>query len=174
MTILIAGLVLFLGVHSVSVVNLGWRDRMAATMGEWPWKGVYSVVALVGFVLICVGYAQARMSPVLVYAPPVGLRHLAQLLMVPVFPIFLATYFPGRIKAALKHPTLVATKLWAVAHLLANGMLADVLLFGSLLAWAVVDRISSSVFPTAGFSVPTFTIVALAIRLADHIKGQSS
>ena len=142
MTTLIAGLVLFFAAHSVSIANVGWRDRMAATMGEWPWKGLYSVVSLVGFVMICIGYGQARMSPVLLYAPPVGLRHVALLLMVPVFPIFLATYFPGRIKAVLKHPTLVATKLWAVAHLLANGMLADVVLFGSFLAWAVADRIS--------------------------------
>jgi uncharacterized membrane protein len=104
--------------------------------------GLYSLVAIAGFVLVVWGYGLARTDPVLLYSPPVWLRHMAMLLLVPVFPLFLAAYFPGRIQAATKHPMLAATKLWAVAHLLANGMLADVILFGAFLAWAVVDRIS--------------------------------
>lgn len=142
MTILIFGLILFLGIHSVSIFANGWRDRMAARLGEWPWKGLYSIVAIAGFVLICIGYGEARLTPTVLYTPPAWLRHVAFLLLLPVFPLVLAAYLPGRIQATLKHPMLVATKIWALAHLLVNGMLADVVLFGALLAWAVVDRIS--------------------------------
>jgi uncharacterized membrane protein len=111
-------------------------------LGEAKWKGVYSLVSIVGFVLLVVGFGMARQNPVVLYAPPTWMRHLAMLLLVPVFPLFLATYLPGRIKSAAKHPTLLATKLWAFAHLLAAGRLADVVLFGAILAWAVADRIS--------------------------------
>jgi uncharacterized membrane protein len=142
MSVLLLGLVTFFAVHSVSIVNEPWRDRMVNKLGEWPWKGLYSLVAIVGFVLIVWGYGLARYDPVVVYSPPVWLRHGAMLLLVPVFPLLLAAYLPGRIQVATKHPMLVATKLWAVAHLLANGMLADVVLFGAFLAWAVLDRIS--------------------------------
>jgi uncharacterized membrane protein len=139
---LILGLVLFLGMHSVSIFAPGWRDAQVAQRGEMPWKGLYTVVSIAGFALLIVGYGAARQSPVQLYEPPVWTRHLALVLMLPVFPLFLATYLPGRIKATVKHPTLVAVKLWAVAHLLANGTLHDVLLFGGFLAWAVADRIS--------------------------------
>jgi uncharacterized membrane protein len=139
---LVAGLVLFLGVHSVSIVSPQWRDAQVALRGEMAWKGVYSLVSLVGFVLLIVGYGAARESPVMLYQPPVWMRHLALLSMVPVFPLLIATYMPGRIRAAVKHPMLTAVKLWAFAHLLSNGMLHDVLLFGGFLAWAVADRVS--------------------------------
>ena len=142
MTYLIAGLVIFLGVHSVSIVAPSWRDRMATRMGQWGWKALYGVVSLAGFWLIVRGYAMARAEPTIVYLPPAGLRHVAALLMFPVFPLLLAAYLPGWLQRVTKHPMLVAVKLWAVAHLLANGMLADLLLFGSFLAWAVADRIS--------------------------------
>lgn len=139
---LIAGLIIFLGVHSMSIVSASWRDAMAAKMGEIPFKAVYAVVSIVGFVLMAKGYGEARLEPVVLYTPPIWTRHLAALLLIPVFVFFLATYLPGRIKATLKHPSLVAVKLWALAHLIANGTLADVLLFGGFLAWAVADRIS--------------------------------
>ncbi|MGA7981134.1 MAG: NnrU family protein [Chromatiaceae bacterium] len=142
MEILIAGLVLFLGIHSVSIISDPWRNRMAARLGEWPWKGIYAVLAIAGFILIVWGYGLARQHPVAVYVPPTWMRHVTLLLMLPVFPMLLATYLPGRIQSALKHPMLAAVKLWAFAHLLANGNLADIVLFGSLLAWAVADRIS--------------------------------
>ena len=142
MSILIAGLVVFFAVHSVSIFNEPWRDSMVAKLGEWPWKGVYSMAAIIGFVLIVWGYGLARLDPVVLYSPPMWLRHVSIIILVPVFPLLLATYLPGRIQAITRHPMLVATKLWAVAHLLANGTLADVLLFGSFLAWAVIDRIS--------------------------------
>ena len=142
MSVLIAGLLLFLGVHSVSIINAPWRDRVAARLGERTWQGLYGLVALAGFALIVWGYGLARAVPVALYTPPAGLRHVALLLMVVVFPLLLAAYLPGRVQAATRHPMLLATKVWALAHLLANGTLADVVLFGSFLAWAVADRIS--------------------------------
>ncbi|KAA1171927.1 NnrU family protein [Marinobacter salinexigens] len=142
MAMLIAGLVVFLGIHSLSIFNEPLRNRLCQSLGEWPFKGVYSIISLLGLVLIVIGYAAARLEPTALYTPPGWLRHVAMLLLIPVFPLFFATYFPGRIKATLKHPMLVAIKLWALAHLLANGMVHDVLLFGAFLAWAVADRIS--------------------------------
>ncbi|MEW6705178.1 MAG: NnrU family protein [Pseudomonadota bacterium] len=142
MGLLVLGLILFLGVHSASIVAPAWRDAQVARRGEKAWKGLYALVSLVGFVLLIVGYGAARESPMLLYQPPAWTRHLAMLLMLPVFPLLLAAYLPGRLQAAAKHPMLVAVKAWSVAHLAANGTLADVLLFGGFLAWAVADRIS--------------------------------
>ena len=142
MSILLIGLVIFFAVHSVSIVNEPWRDRMVAKIGQWPWMGLFSLIAILGLVLIVKGYELARYDPVVIYSPPMWLRYVANLLLVPVFPLLVAAYLPGRIQTATKHPMLIATKLWASAHLLANGMLADVVLFGGFLAWAVVDRIS--------------------------------
>jgi uncharacterized membrane protein len=142
MLLLIAGLIIFLGVHSVAIVAPNWRAAVMAKIGEGPWKGIYALIALLGLVLIIIGYGMARQAPVVLYSPPSFLRHLVALLMLPVFPLLLAAYLPGKIQAKLKHPMLVAVKLWALAHLLVNGMLADVVLFGSLLVWAVIDRIS--------------------------------
>jgi uncharacterized membrane protein len=142
MTLLLLGMLLFIGAHSVSIFAPAWRDGMAARLGEKTWKGLYAAVSLVGFVLLVLGYSAARQAPVSLYVPPVWTRHLALLLMLPVFPLLVATYLPGRISRAARHPMLLAVKIWATAHLLANGMLADVVLFGVLLAWAVADRIS--------------------------------
>lgn len=142
MLLLLVGLVLFFAVHSISIVNEPWRDRMVAKLGAVAWKAAYGLVSLVGLVLISKGYALARVDPVVLYLPPDWLRHLAMVLLIPVFPLFLAAYFPGRIRTAAKHPLLLATKIWATAHLLANGTLADLLLFGAFLIWAVSDRIS--------------------------------
>ena len=142
MTTLIAGLVVFLGIHSISIVSEPTRDALAKKLGDLGWKAVYGIVSLVGLWLIVKGYAAARMDPTVVWVPPTWTRHLAALLNLPIFIFFFASYLPGRISAALKHPQLVAVKLWAAAHLIANGMLHDMILFGAFLAWAVVDRIS--------------------------------
>lgn len=142
MTLLLLGLVLFLGIHSLSIVAPAQRDAMARSLGEWPFKGIYSVIAIIGLVLIVKGYGTARMDPVVLYTTPAWTSHITMLLMLVAFPMFIATYFPGKISSTLKHPMLVAVKAWALGHLLANGTLADVLLFGGFLAWAVVDRIS--------------------------------
>lgn len=142
MVTLIIGLVIFLGIHSISIFAHSWRNAMAAKLGTLGWKALYALVALVGLYLVVVGYNAARMEPTILYSPPFWMNHITMLLMVPVFPLLLAAYLPGRIKSTLKHPMLVAVKLWALSHLLANGALADVVLFGAFLAWAVVDRIS--------------------------------
>jgi uncharacterized membrane protein len=142
MALLIVGLVLFLGVHSVAIVSPALRARTIHRLGERAWKGLYALASLAGFVLICYGFGLARQAPVILYSPPAWLRHVALIVMLPVFPLALAAYLPGRIKTAAKHPLLAAVKFWAFAHLLANGMLADVLLFGGFLSWAVLDRIS--------------------------------
>ncbi len=113
MTLLIVGLLLFLGIHSVSIVAPAWRDAQLAQRGESAWKGMYSVAAGVGLGLIIYGYGLARQAPVVLYTPPAALRHVALLLLLPVFVLLLAAYLPGRIKTAAKHPMLLATKLWA-------------------------------------------------------------
>jgi uncharacterized membrane protein len=138
---LLLGIALFFGMHSVSIVVSPLRDRMAAR-NDMGWKAFYAVVSLIGIVLIARGYGELRQTPTLLYATPYWLRHVSALLMLPVFAFFIAPYFPGRISRALKHPQLIAVKTWAVAHLMVNGTLADVLLFGSFLVWAVADRIS--------------------------------
>lgn len=142
MSVLVVGLLLFLGIHSLSIVAPAQRDAWESRLGEGAWKGLYSVVSAIGFGLIVWGYSLARHDPVLLYSPPAAMRHLAALLMLPVFVLLMSTYLPGRIQRAARHPMLVATKLWALAHLLANGTLADVCLFGGFLVWAVFDRVS--------------------------------
>lgn len=141
MLLLVLGLVLFLGVHSTRIVAEGWRTGMVARMGEVPWKAVYSVVSIVGFVLIVWGYGLARQNPVLLWAPlPAGVRHLSSLLTLAAFVLLVAAYVPrNHIKAKLKHPMIIGVKLWAFAHLVSNNTLADLVLFGSFLVWAVLD-----------------------------------
>ena len=139
MGILLGGLVIFFAVHSISMINEPWRNNVAASLGEWPWKGLYALLSLVGLVLIVLGYAAARPGAAAVYVPLPWLRHLAMVLLLPVFPLLLATYFPGRIRQRVGHPMLLATLLWAAAHLLANGSSADLLLFGAFLVWAWLD-----------------------------------
>lgn len=142
MSLLVLGLVLFLGMHSIAIFAPAWAGRTRARLGQPAWQGIYALVSLAGLVLIVWGYGLAREHPIGLWAPPVWTRHLALLLLVPVFPLLLAAYLPGRIRSTVKHPMLAAVKLWALAHLVANGNLADVVLFGSFLAWAVADRIS--------------------------------
>jgi len=142
MKTLMAGLILFVGTHSISIVAPYWRDRVVARIGALAWRGLYSLLSLVSLYLIVKGFALARAAPIVWYSPPEWMHGVARVLMLPVFPLLLAAYMPGRIKTAAKHPMLAAIKLWAFAHLLANGTAADVLLFGAFLAWAVVDRIS--------------------------------
>ncbi|NRG18965.1 NnrU family protein [Rhizobiales bacterium] len=142
MAYLVLGLVLFLGTHSLPMFPDA-DSHLKARLGEGAFKGIFSLVSVVGLVFIVIGYGDARFAgPALLYEPPVWLAHLVMLLMLPVFILVLSTYLPGRIKAGAKHPTILAVKIWAFAHLLANGDAASVLLFGSFLAWAVADRIS--------------------------------
>ncbi|WP_306146873.1 MULTISPECIES: NnrU family protein [unclassified Roseibium] len=142
MLLLIAGLILFLGIHSLPMFA-DKRSALEEKFGVLGYKGLFAVVSAIGFVLIIYGYGAARAEgPAIIYDPPFWLRHVTMLFMVPVFIFLVAAYVPCRIKKALKHPMLVAVKLWAFSHLLTNGDLASVLLFGSFLVWAVADRIS--------------------------------
>lgn len=140
MNLLLLGLLIFFAAHSVSIVAEKWRDGMVEKLGEGAWKGLYAVIAIVGFVLLVKGYGLARQDPIVLYSTPTWLRHGALLLLLPVFPIALSAYLPGRIQSALGHPMLVATEIWAATHLLVNGTLGDVMLFGSFLVWAVADH----------------------------------
>jgi uncharacterized membrane protein len=142
MLYLIIGLILFLGIHSLAIFSPAGRLTLIGKFGLLGYKALYGVIALIGFVLIVIGWGQARLDPVVLYHPPAWLTHVNNLLMLFVFPFLLAAYLPGRIQSTLKHPMLVAVKTWALAHLLVNGTLAAVLLFGAFLAWAVADRIS--------------------------------
>ena len=168
MQYLVLGLVIFLGVHSVRIVADGWRSRTVARMGPGPWKSAYSVVSLVGFVLLVWGFGQARMQPVQVWVPPVGMRHLASLLTLLAFVFLAAAYVPGNaIKARLHHPMVLGVKTWALAHLLANGQLHQMVLFGAMLAWAVADFVSArrrdraqgTVYPAGRGAATVITVV---------------
>lgn len=144
MLVLILGLIIFLGVHSVRIFADDWRRATISRLGDGPWKGIFSVASLVGFVLIIWGYGMARQDPVLLWLPPMWLRHVAILLNLVAFVLFAAYMVPsGWLKARLGHPMILSVKVWAFAHLLANGTLADLFLFGALLVWAIADFVAS-------------------------------
>lgn len=144
MALLIVGLLVFLGVHSLRIVADGWRHRQVQRLGEGTFKGLYALASAVGLGLIVWGYAIARRDPLVLWSSPVALRHVAVLLMLFAFVLLVAAYVPrNAFKARWHHPMLLGVKLWALAHLLANNTLADVLLFGSFLAWAVIDFVSA-------------------------------
>jgi uncharacterized membrane protein len=176
MLTLVAGLVLFLGAHSVRVVAEGWRAAMIASVGDKPWKGVYSLVSIAGFVLVVVGYGLARQSPVVMWSqPPVWTRHLAALLTLVAFVLVVAAYVPGnQLKAKLHHPMILGVKVWALAHLVANNTLADLLLFGSFLVWAVLDfraarqrdRAQGTVYPAGSVPRTAIAVVVGAVAWA--------
>jgi uncharacterized membrane protein len=169
MTMLVLGLVLFLGVHSTRIFADGWRTATIARIGEKAWKGAYSVLSIAAFVLLVWGYMRARQNPVLLWTPPAGMRHVAALLMVPAFMLFVAAYVPRNwFKARLHHPQMLSVKVWALAHLLANGMLIDLLLFGGFLVWAVLgytaarrrDRAAATVYAPATTQGTAIAVVA--------------
>ena len=142
MTILVVGLLLFLGMHSVRIFADGFRSSTIANVGERRWKLVFAIVSIVGLVLVAWGYADARQATRVLYTPPAWTRHLAALLTLPAFILIAAGNVTGtRLRARIGHPMVAGVKLWAFAHLIANGTVADVVLFGAFLAWAVVDFI---------------------------------
>ena len=144
MTYLVLGLVIFLGAHSVRMVAGGWRTRTRSSLGEGAYKGIYALVSLLGLALIIWGFGAARQQPVQLWSPPVAMRHVAALLTLIAFVLLAAAYVPGNgIKARVHHPMVLGVKVWALAHLLATGTLAHVVLFGSFLAWAVWNFIAS-------------------------------
>jgi len=168
MTVLILGLILFLGVHSVRIFADGWRSAQIAQRGAGAWKGRYTLVSLLGFGLILWGYGLARAQPVVLWAPQLWARHLAALLMLFSFILLAAAYVPRNgIKSWLQHPMVLSVKVWALAHLLANHTLADLLLFGSFLVWAVLDfrsarqrdRAANTVYPHGTVAGTLITVV---------------
>jgi uncharacterized membrane protein len=156
MWLLILGLLLFLGAHSVRILASEWRSQKIARLGEWPWKGLYSLISIAGFILLIWGFGLARQQPVLLYLPPPWLRHANALFTLVAFILVAATYVPrNHLKASLGHPMYAGIKVWALGHLLAAGMLHDVLLFGAFLVWAIAgfaagrrrDRREGVVYP---------------------------
>jgi uncharacterized membrane protein len=140
MTLLILGLALFLGVHSIRIVADSWRSQQAGRVGLMTWKAIYSLLSLAGLVLIIWGYRATRLAAVELWSPPQWLRLPASLLMLLAFVLLAAAYVPrNHLKAGVGHPMVVGVKVWAFAHLLTNGTLGDVMLFGAFLAWAVLD-----------------------------------
>jgi uncharacterized membrane protein len=138
MGILLLGLLVFVGAHSLRIVAPAWRERRVAAWGAGAWKAALSLVSIAGFVLLIWGYGQARQTPSLIWLPPAGLRHLAALLTLPAFVLLAAAFVPGNhFKSFLGHPMVLSVKLWALAHLLVNGQLHQMLLFGTLLVWAI-------------------------------------
>ena len=170
---LILGLALFLGIHSMGFLAPGLRARMIDGIGENGWKGLAGLASLIGFALIVWGYGQARIAPVPLWAPPVWTRHLGLLIMLPVFPLLLAMALPGRIQSWVGHPMVTAVILWAIAHLIANGNLADVLLFGAFLLWSLADRISfryRTVAPVPGAPPGKYNdLIAIGIGLVLYL-----
>ena len=141
---LIAGLVLFLGLHSVRIVADDWRTRQIARVGETTWKGLYALISLTGFALIVWGYSQARQSPTILWHPPLWMWTVTSILLLPAFILIVAGNLNGtRMKTKLGHPMVLGTSLWAFAHLIATAHLAGVLLFGSFLVWALFDYASA-------------------------------
>jgi uncharacterized membrane protein len=140
MTWLILGLILFLGAHSVRVVADNWRAETIAAWGDKAFKGVYTLVSILGFYLLVVGYGEARLQPLALWNPPIFTRHISMLLMLLSSILLIATYIPSNhFKMRLRHPMVLSVKVWALSHLLANGNLADLVLFGSFLIWAVLN-----------------------------------
>ncbi len=140
MQMLILGLVLFLVVHSIHFVAADWRERMRAQFGHNAWRTIYSIVSVVDLIIIIVGYAQTRINPYFLWQPPELNRHIAAFLILFAFVGFAAAIIPGnRIKRMVRQPLVLGVAIWAFAHLLINGRLGDVVLFGVFLLWASVD-----------------------------------
>lgn len=168
MSVLILGMLIFLGVHSVRIVAEGWRKAWIAQMGEKGWKGAYSVASIVGLALVIWGYGIARHEPLVLWTRPAWAPHLAGLLTLAAFILFAAAYVPGNhFKAWVRHPQALSVVLWALAHLLANGTLHAVVLFGAFLVWALVDfaaarqrdRVEGVVYPGGVLSRDVIPVV---------------
>jgi uncharacterized membrane protein len=171
MAYLLAGLLLFLGAHSLRIFAEAWRAQQIGRIGPLPWKGLVSVLSLAGFALLVWGWGMARQMPVVLWQPPVGMRHAASLLTLLSFVLLAAAYVPGNaIKARFHHPMVLGVKTWALAHLLSNGNVAHVVLFGSFLAWAVLlfiasrrrDRREATVY-APGRLAPTLVTVVVGV-----------
>nr|WP_249159252.1 NnrU family protein [Bradyrhizobium tropiciagri] len=174
MLVLILGLVLFLGVHVVTSLR-DLRAGLVKSMGEGPYKIVYSLASFAGLALIIWGYGHYRATGWIdVWTPPTAFKHITVALMLPAVILVVASYIRGRIYTTLKHPMLAGVKLWAAAHLLANGDLGSIILFGSFLGWAVYDRISlkrraDSGAPPIPVGGPTNDLIAIAVGVIAYL-----
>jgi len=169
MVVLILGLVLFLGVHSIRIFADSWRTAMIAKMGAGPWKGLYAVASIVGFVVLVIGFKMARADTMVLWESPNWMKHVTALLMMFAFIFFVAPYIPRNwFKYKFHHPQLLSVKIWALAHLLKVGVTADVVLFGAFLLWAVLafraarkrDRVNNTVYKPPNAIVIAVTIAA--------------
>jgi uncharacterized membrane protein len=172
--VMIVGLALFFGVHSLTTQR-ELRARVIASTGEGGYKIAYSLISAAGLVLIVWGFARYRATGwVDIWYPPTAFKHITMALMLPAVILFVASYIRGRIYATLKHPMLTGIKLWAASHLLANGDLGSIVLFGSFLAWAVYDRISLKHRPDAGappipVGGPTNDLIAIGVGAVAYV-----
>lgn len=175
MSLLILGLLVFLGAHSTRIFADDWRANLIERIGEKPWKGIISVLSLIGFVLIVIGYGEARQAPVVLWVPPLWTRHLALLINLVAFISLAAAYVPrNSIKARFGHPMVAGVKAWATAHLIANGNLADVILFGAFLVWSIFDfrtsrrrdRANGTIYPPGALSNTLLTVVVGTVAWA--------
>ena len=168
MFILILGLLIFLGIHVLKLVAPDRRNELAARYGEGPYKGIYSLISAIGLILVIWGFARASADPVVVYAPPAGLRSITALLMPFALILAIASVLPtGRIKRAVRDPLMIGTLIFAIAHLLANGDLAGLVLFGALLVWAAIDLTAQP----AGRPAPVLANSSLTSDLAAVVGG---
>jgi uncharacterized membrane protein len=167
MVYLIAGLLIFLGVHSVRILADGWRARTLQRVGERVFKGAYTLLSLIGLGLIIYGFGVARETPIMLWIPPVGMRHAAALFTLLAFVLLAAAYVPrNAIKARLHHPMVLGVKSWALGHLLTTGSVAHLLLFGSFLAWGVLDFMAAGRRDrAAGTQYPPGTLAGTAITV---------
>lgn len=187
MIYMIFGLLLFLGVHSLNLFAEDWRRERIERWGLWPYKIIYSLVSLVGLVVLVWGFGQMRQESFYVWHPPIGLQHGILLLMLPAMILLVAAYFPkNHIKAKLGHPMLLAVKVWALSHLLVNGRMGDIVFFGAFLVWGIMlygklrrrDRQEGNVPPqprllatvaTVILGVVTWYIFAMYLHI--HVTG---
>ncbi|PNS09789.1 NnrU family protein [Solilutibacter silvestris] len=158
------GLAGFLGLHSVRIVAPDWREARIAAIGEKAWKGLYSLISIIFFVLMIWGYCQMRQHPVLVWQPPMALRHIGMVLVVIAFVLISAAYVPNNaIRARLGHPMILGIKTWAFAHLLMSGWLHSMLLFGAFLLWAIVDFSSARKRPRDTVAKPSAAMTLVTV-----------
>jgi uncharacterized membrane protein len=171
MLMLVLGLIVFLGMHSTRVFAEGWRSGMVARIGPLPWKAIYSLVSILGFIVLVWGFRMARQDTLVLWTSPAWMKHVTAVLMMVSFVLLAAAYVPRNwIKARLHHPMVLGVKVWALAHLLSNGVAADVVLFGAFLLWAVLsfaaarrrDRENGTVYPP-GNAIGTSIAIAVGL-----------
>jgi uncharacterized membrane protein len=168
MEYMILGLIVFLGAHSLRMVSDAWRTKLRRQLGAGIFKGLFSLVSLIGLALIAWGFDAARDQPLVLWTPPLGMRHISAALMLLSFVLLAAAYVPGNgIKARIHHPMVLGVKTWALAHLLSNGMLVHAVLFGAFLVWAVLnfrcararDRAAGTTYPMGNARATTIAVL---------------